>query len=404
MRIAYVCADPAVPVYGSGGPSVHVQEVVRELVRRGATVQVFCVSAGGPPPPDLRNVIVHEIGVPPGRRIGTGQVRHELELLAANATLTTLMGAQGPFDLVYERYSLWSRAAMSFAWSSAIPSVLEINAPLVDDPSAPDRTLPQDGRGRDPLVHRAAALQVLNSVLAEADSIVCVSEPIAEWVRSHSPRQAGIHVIPNGVDLARITPAAEPAGSFTVGFLGRLIPSNGVEFLVRAAAQVEDLRVLIVGDGPERCRLGGLVASLGISHRVDFTGEIAPIAVAEQLNRMHVAVAPFPAVEGFCSPLKVFEYLAAGLPLVASRHGQLVELLTHCEDALLVPPGDVAAVAHAVCELRDDDGLRSRLRAAARATATGHSWASTVDRILDTVAIRMISANLRPALVRQRVS
>ncbi len=389
MRIAYVCADPEVAVFGSTGAAVHVQEVVRELVRRGASVQIFCALAGGPPPADLRNVLVHETGVSGGKNLDP--VRHELDLLGANSDLTRQMAAHGPFDLVYERYSLWSRAAMSFAWAAAIPSVLEVNAPLIDDPAA-----------EQPLVHRAAAEQVLNSVLAEADSIVCVSEPLAEWVRSRTPARSGIHVIPNGVDLARITPAVEPLGRFTVGFLGHLIASSGVEVLLRAVARVEGLQVLLVGDGPERGPLVDLAASLGIADRVEFADPVAPSAVSAQLNRMHVAVAPFPAVEGHCSPLRVFEYLAAGLPVVASRHGQLVELLAHCEDSLLVPPGDVAALSHALCELRDGRDLRQRLGAAARVTASGHSWASTVDRVLDTVSIRMISANLRPA--RQPVS
>jgi glycosyltransferase involved in cell wall biosynthesis len=371
-RVAYVCADPGVPVFGTKGASVHVQEVLRQLVRRGAEVVLVCARTDGPPPADLTGVRV----VPLPRSRSRELARRELDLLAADAGLGPLLARHGPFDLVYERYSLWSRGAMAYARSTGTPGVLEVNAPLPEEQAA--------HRG---LVHRAAALEVLGSVLGQADAVVCVSEPVAAWARRHAPTRARLHVVPNGVDLDRVTPGPEPAGPFTVGFVGTLKPWHGVDVLVRAASLVTDVRLLLVGDGPQREAIEELAGRLGTSDRVEVTGAVPPVAVPEHLHRMHAAAAPYPTADGYFSPLKVFEYLAAGLPVVASRAGQLPALLTDRADALLVPPGDVAALAGAVRLLRDDPALRARLGQAARTTAGGHSWAAAVSRILATVGV-----------------
>jgi glycosyltransferase involved in cell wall biosynthesis len=102
---------------------------------------------------------------------------------------------------------------------------------------------------------------------------------------------------------------------------------------------------------------------------------------------MDIAVAPYPADDGgYCSPLKLFEYLAAGLPIVASRTGAVTSVLRDGHDGVLVPPGDPGALAAALADLRADPARRAALGRAARRTAVrGHSWQAAVDRILACV-------------------
>src|SRR4030095_2375995 len=101
MRIAYLCADPGVPVFGRKGCSVHVQEIIRAFRRRGAAVCLFAVRFDGDRPPDLDRLSVYRLSLPPG---DTPDHR-EKACFAANTVLADALESEGPFNLVYERYS-----------------------------------------------------------------------------------------------------------------------------------------------------------------------------------------------------------------------------------------------------------------------------------------------------------
>jgi glycosyltransferase involved in cell wall biosynthesis len=129
-------------------------------------------------------------------------------------------------------------------------------------------------------------------------------------------------VVPNAVDPARFPERPAPDGPFTAGFLGTLKPWHDVATLVEAVARlragpVADARLLVVGDGPERGALEARAAALGIADAVEFTGALAAPEVPDRLARMHAAAAPYRNGEPFYfSPLKLYEYMAARLPVV----------------------------------------------------------------------------------------
>src|SRR5262245_56109179 len=109
MRIAYVCADPGVPVFGWKGSSIHVQEVIRALVGQGCRVELFATRWDGTrspqvpreaPPTGLENVAV--TALPPIH--GSDAAQRERSALAANAEIRAILERRGPFSLVYERY------------------------------------------------------------------------------------------------------------------------------------------------------------------------------------------------------------------------------------------------------------------------------------------------------------
>jgi glycosyltransferase involved in cell wall biosynthesis len=271
---------------------------------------------------------------------------------------------------------------MQHAAETGVPSILEVNAPLVEEQAEHRR-----------LVDRAEAQRRAATALHLAGAAVCVSEPVAEWVRAVAPTTA-TRVVPNGVDPARfgVRPGPVPARHtrpFTVAFVGTLKPWHGVDVLVRAIAMVDDAHLIVVGDGPQREPLERLAAELRVGHRITFRGSLAPEAVPAELAGADAAAAPYPTAECYFSPLKIVEYLAAGLPVVASRSGQLPQLLTDGEDARLVTPGDAMALSHALAQLRDDDQLRARMGAAARVTALHHTWARVVATSLATVGLAL---------------
>lgn len=387
MRIAYICTDPGIPVFGTKGASVHVQEIVRVLLEAGHTVDLYHRRRGGPTPAALALAAgdgrLELIELPPTTT--REPAPRERELMAAEASLAGLLAerhAHRPYAAVYERYALFGRAGMRFARTHGIPGILEVNAPL-----------PIEQRRHRVLVHEAEADAVAREVLADADVAVCVSEAVAEWARRQTPRARAI-VVPNGVDVERIRPVSREAGApFTVGFVGTLKPWHGTETLVegfaRFAAVNDAARLLLVGDGPEAPALRDRCRALGIADRVDFAGAVEPSEVPGWLGRMDIGVAPYPAGgDGYFSPLKLVEYMAAGLAVVASAVGQVPELLEHGRAGVLVPGSDPAALAGAFGLLASDPERRAQFGAAARAAVVGtRTWMRVAERSFDASGV-----------------
>jgi glycosyltransferase involved in cell wall biosynthesis len=376
-RVAYLCADAGIPVCGSKGASVHVQAVVGTLARRGLEVELLTTRPEGERPESLRDVGLR--GLPPAPK-GEPAARERLAQ-ANDAVNAARLTALGPLDLVYERYSLWSAAPLEAAHAAGVPTVLEVNAPLVDE-QAEHRSL----------VHRHEAQRATARALAAADVIVAVSDGVAAWLAGWPEALGRVHVIPNGVDPRRF-PAPEPrrrlrGQPFTVGFLGTLKPWHGLDTLVAAFAALREehpeARLRLVGDGPQRDAVRDALGAAGALGAADLVGAVAPADVPDQLAAMDVAVAPYPDLRPFYfSPLKVVESMAAGLPVVASRVGTLDELVVHGASGLLCAPGDAAALAAALATLADDPDRCARMGAEGRSRALAeHTWEAVVDRVL----------------------
>ena len=367
MRIAYVTVDPGIPVFGTKGASVHIQEVVRELIRRGHDVTVYTTRAGDDIPADLACLEVVETRIEANDPEARERAQQEVSAWIAARIVTD--GA----DLVYERYSLFSTVLSKVVDATGVAGILEVNAPLIEEQ-----------RSHRVLVDEEAAENALSRQVAAATATIAVSDPVRDWVRERTGSER-VHTVPNGVSINRIVPQPEEVGDPVVTFVGTLKPWHGVTDLLAAAALAEQpWKLRIIGDGPERAALEEQAAGLGI--KVDFRGAVAPAEMPGQLAGSAIGVAPYPDLGGeqqqYFSPLKVYEYLAAGLPVVASEVGQLPQILG--ELGTLVPPSDPAALAAAIDTLAADPALRGKLGWQGRVQAEEkHSWAGAVDHILD---------------------
>jgi glycosyltransferase involved in cell wall biosynthesis len=399
MRLAYVCADQGVPVFGQKGCSIHVQEVVRAMAGIGAAVELFTPRHEGCPPAGLEDVTIHPLPIIRNRN----QAAREQTALSQNERLRQELERFGPYDLVHERYSLWSFAGMEYATQAGVPGVLEVNAPLIEE----------QARYRG-LVDRASAVRVARHAFAAATALIAVSREVAAYLEEYPETGGRIHVVPNGVNPNRFRPGLPPSlpggpGEFTVGFVGSLKPWHGLETLVDAFELfhrcLPEARLLIVGEGPERANVEKRVSEFGLGARVHLTGGVAASDIPGLLASMNVAVAPYVASPNFYfSPLKVYEYMAVGLPVVASRMGQLAALIQHGVNGLLCTPDEPAELAGALEQLHCNAELRACLGQAARETVDkDHSWQSVVERIID-IAYRESKVSGQESAVRGRKS
>lgn len=368
---AYIVTDPGVSAFGAKGCSVHVQEVLRELCRRYRTVHLITTRPGGDPPVDLAGVTVHALPRPRGADLAAREAAQRAADDAAAQLLARLCAAT-PVALVYQRYALWSAAPLETARRLGVPSVLEINAPLLTEQA--------EHRG----LHDAVAAQRwTRRALGAADAPFAVAGPVARWAQRLDPRRRVVPVIGNGVDLGRFTPAPQRATAEpVVAFAGTFKPWHGMDLLVDAVATAREqgppLRLLLIGDGPELPSTCKRAHCAGVP--VIATGQLAPAEVPGWLRGADIAAALYPAGEHYFSPLKVAEYLAAGLPTVASAIADLPGLMADGIEALLVPPGDLDATAGALARLAGDAALRERMAAAGRrAAAQRMSWSAVVD-------------------------
>ena len=383
MRIAYICCDPGIPVFGTKGASVHIQEVVRELRSIGHEVALYAVRSGKHVPDDLTDLELHleaVADVEPAER-------EQAQAHAAERIVSRVI-ADGA-DLVYERYSLFSTALADITAATGVPGILEVNAPLIDEQ-----------RRHRSLVDASGAAQVLHRQVAAARATVCVSDPVADWVRRRTtdlPDASDIvdriHTVPNGVSVRRIQPQPEDPDRVVVTFVGTLKPWHGVaDFITAAALARQSWSLRIIGDGPEMDSLRAQAGRLGVE--VDFRGAVAPLDIPAHVAGSAIGVAPDPDLGGgeqqYFSPMKVLEYLAAGLAVVASDVGQVPQLL---EDGsgrhgVLVAPSDPTALAAALDDLAVCPDRRARMGRSGRLLAEQrHSWRRTVARILELAGL-----------------
>jgi glycosyltransferase involved in cell wall biosynthesis len=185
-----------------------------------------------------------------------------------------------------------------------------------------------------------------------------------------------------------------PESAFIVGYVGRLHTMSmdkGVGLLLQAITQVEGVSLALVG-GPDEMAAGlrqeWLDAGLPVA-RFLYAGQVAPVEVPRYQRAFDVCAMPFPWTEHFAyyaSPIKLFEYMASGRALVASDLPAYADVVQDGDNALLVPPGDVDALAEALRMLRDDAELRMRLAVCAQERVLAHyTWDARAKMILGKV-------------------
>lgn len=387
MRILYSAIDQQVP--GTRGGSIHVRAVAEGLSALGHETHVLV--GPGPAGFPAGKVHWHALAAP----FGTPRLR-----LARAPGVIALARALRP-DVVLERYQNFGGEGIIAARRTGALAVLEINAPVVDYPGSfkhlLDRLLLAEPmrRWRD-WQCRAAQLLVT---------------PAATIVPAWVPRDR-ILEIEWGADTERFHPgAAGPVpfsrtpGDTIAIFAGAFRTWHGAIRLVDAVARLRaqgerTVKAVFVGDGPELAKTARAAQGL---EGVTFLGAVPHDQMPGLLAAADVGVAPFdiaahaPLTLGFYwSPLKVFEYLASGLPVVAPAIDRLRRIVADGEDGILYDAGDPEGLSRALGQLLDPARRQALGRAARRRAVRDFSWKGHCSAL--DAAFRRLAERHRPML------
>ena len=300
---------------------------------------------------------------------------------------------RGDVDFVYQRHSQYNDTGCRLANHLGVPLALEVND-LVSEWS-------RELGSRLHLPRRAEDAE--RKQIGSADLVACVSEVLAERVKSLELSTGRVIVNANGVDMDRFHPGVDGSsiretlgirGDTVVGWTGTFGPWHGIDTLTDIIVDVarrSDSRVhfLLVGEGPLRKPLEDRVQAEGLRDVLTVTGAVPHEAMPQYLAACDILVSPHgrPKTGRFIgSPTKIFEYMAMGKGIVASRLEQIGEILDHERTALLCEPENVAAFSEALQGLVTDVALRERIGHNAFCDAVGHhSWTSRAGAIIDGV-------------------
>lgn len=376
-------------LYAKDGSAIHGTELIRALRnvpdKDGNPTQVIVFppkSSQNPEVGSLRKAYAKTIELIPthplirqplrGTRnalFGTPVAEPEEKLHRTVATVKRIIDDESP-DVILARLATSTFELMEQVAEWDVPLILEVNAPVFYEATEIfNLTLSEDQRHLEQRLWEVA------------DSIVVVSSGLADILKEHGINEHKIFVVPNGVDPTRFAPSISGDSirrrhrlqeTSVVGHVGSLTQIHDLDTLIDAFKLVldahdADLKLLLVGDGPDRGCLMRKIESSGLDEHVILTGHVEYGEVPVYLAAMDIVTVPLLEKNlKYSSPIKLFEYMAMAKPIVGTNAGQIQEILSHGETALLVEPHSPEALSEALLELLRDPQRGTELGGRAR--------------------------------------
>ena len=373
--------------YSIGGAVSHTHGMLRALDRLGVEVDPVTSDSG------IAEAAKAEADfpfrwrvVPPPRvtKAAPASTAFGLDL----ALTATMLRRERAYDVVYQRHTRFSLSGALASRAARVPLFLEFNSPA--EFFHPRATVLSRRRRR-----------CEDALLLAATRVFVVSAAARHLLLERGVSEDRVIVNPNGVDVDRFDPNSRgqtvrsrlgfSPEKVVFGFVGSFMSFHGVPKLARAFLRLAQVcpqaRLMLVGDGEEWSRVSQILSDLVGEGRVTMTGRAPRSQIPSYLAAADVLVSPHVPLENdtpfFGSPTKLFEYMAAGRAIAASRLGQIGEILEDERTALLVEPGDEKELADALLRLARDEHLRGRLGRAARVAGQQYSWTAHARRVVD---------------------
>jgi glycosyltransferase involved in cell wall biosynthesis len=410
MKIAYLTADHGVPVYGTKGASIHVNSIASEMSSLGHEVLVLTPNPGQIPL-EQQKFLVQEVVL--DRDWETiSQVLKEEELSRdgnrlskdiRNLVYNVLLKERGIAildkfepEMIYERYSLFGTAGSLLASHYGIPLILEVNAPLLEEQ--------QQQRG---LSLPKVAKETQQMVFKRANHLIVVSSWLKDYLVSHGVNENKITILPNGVDTHQFFPRMNPElkkklgweNMFVVGYVGTMKDWHGlpsvIEALSLARKKKQNIRLLLVGEGPELSVLKRRIEELDLKEYVYLTGLVPHPQVPDWISIMDVALVPFDvSVSEYFSPVKMFEYMAMERPVLAARIAQTAEIIEPGLTGWLYVPGDSLDLSNKVLWMEENKDKIYEAGKAAGRKVQKYTWKQNAICAIE-IAMTSLKPNLR---------
>jgi glycosyltransferase involved in cell wall biosynthesis len=280
-----------------------------------------------------------------------------------------------PDAVLYERHAYFMFMGVLLGKWFRRPVVLEVNE-LAGFKRARGLIMERLARGIDAWV------------FSRADHILCVSGVLADEVQKRGANRERVHVLPNAIDPLRFQNSAAGQllrarlgleGSLVIGHVGLFYRWDRLDILIDVAQRIRvlhpEVKVLLVGDGPEMENLKQTARMLGMQSAVIFSGPVPRDEVPAYIDAMDICV--LPDSNAFGSPIALFEFMAMGKPCVAPDLGPMRDVIEHNATGLMFPHAEYDVLEKALLRLAEDPALRIQLGARAkRIVSERHTWAA----------------------------
>lgn len=281
---------------------------------------------------------------------------------------------------IYERYSLYNLAGALVSRLTGIPLILEVNSPLAYEKAK-----------YGTLYCKRLAQRCETFAVNSAHSTIAVSEVLRGILVAEGGDARRITVMHNGVNPEEYQTDSHTAESvsqnrITLGFVGWFRDWHGLsEMLItldELGAFHGNVHLKLIGDGPLRPRLEALIAERSLSEHVTITGALSRCDLLRTLPELDIALQP--AATSYASPMKLFEYMAAGKAIVAPAQANIREILRDGENGLLFTPGDWRHMVSRVMELIAEPANIRRIGDAARKDIeqNDRTWLGNAKRVV----------------------
>jgi glycosyltransferase involved in cell wall biosynthesis len=382
MNVLYLASEPRIELSAATGHATHIVKTIKGLESKGHSVYRLIAGEGAAQRKAKSAFRALKASMPASLSV---MLRDVYALLHDRRFFKHCYPVcrKKRFDFIYERASVFHRTGCQLSKAFQIPLILEVNSPL-------EEMITLYGCSRM-LIPLAAYIE--RSMACDADAIVVGSAGMRQYLVNLGVRPDKIFTIYPTADDHFFSPVQRRAeirqkfgldGKSVVGFIGSMAPYQRVDLLLRAAVQVrcasKAVHFFIVGDGVGMTSLKRLVAENGLEKSVTFTGRVPYDEIPEYAGAMDACVIPHATWYG--APTKLFEYAAAGKPIIVPRLEPIQEIIRDGENGLLTEVDNVNDLARKIMMLAESPDLGKRLGARLRQeTLQNHTWSRNTDRL-----------------------